>query len=455
MGRFRVGRFVGVLTGAVVILGAGIYGPATLLGPLPAASVTLLTPAVTTSAPPPVLPVAGASAIAALPSAPSDAATPSAATPADLPAPIASAGSTTALPMASAAKLITALVALDARPLAPSESGESFTATPADFQGYLDYAAAGARTVSVYPGEVWTERELLQAVVLASSNNHADTLARWAFGSLEKYRAAASDWLTAQGLDDTAVVDATGLDEESAGTAVDLARLAGIAAANPTIAEILAHPTSTLADRSGVSNTTATLTIDGVSTLSRSYTDAAGVCLLFTATVEGDGSPFTVSGAFLGEPDYDTLTADLDALMESARVGVALQPVLNAGDAYARFETPWGDTASGVVRTTKTRLGWQPTQPDAAVTTVDRVTTGRAGQRIGTVELAPGTAGPSLSAPLVLDGNLTDPGPGWRLLNPIPVISALIQAQQDEQSADPPVTPTETPQGTPTGHTAP
>lgn len=417
MGTFRVGRFLGVLGGTVVILGAGVYGPATLLGPLPAASVTLVTPPqAPVDVSPPALPAAGASAIVAVsPAASGD--------------PIATAGSATSLPMASAAKLITALVTLDAHPLAPGEPGDSFAATDADFQGYLDYAAAGARTVSVYPGEVWTEREILQAVLLASSNNHADTLARWAFGSLEKYHAAASDWLTAHGLDDTVVVDATGLDEASAGTAADLARLAGLAAADPTIAEILQNPESTLADRSGIDNTTATVLVDGVHTLSRSYTDAAGVCLLFTATVGSDDTEFTLSGAFLGEPDYDTLTADLTALMTSARTGIALQPVVSAGDVYARFDTPWGETASGVVGTTKTRLGWQQSASGEAVATVDRVTTARAGQRVGTVELAQSAGSPDVSAPLVLDGTLRDPGPGWRLLNPIPVITAFIQSQ--------------------------
>lgn len=434
MARLRAGRFIAVLGGAVVILGAGVYGPATLLGPLPAASVTMLTPpAARPTASPPVLPTAGASAIIAQSaSAPASASASASINPADASQtePIATAGSTAALPLASAAKLITALVTLDAHPLAPGVPGESIAATPDDFQGYLDYAADGARTVSVYPGEVWTQRQVIQAVVLASSNNHADTLARWAFGSLENYRAAASAWLTSHGLQNTVVVDATGLDEASAGTAVDLARLAGLAADNPTIADILSTPESKLADRSDVDNTTATIAIDGVRTLSRSYTDAAGVCFLFTATVGSADTLFTIAGAFLGEPDYDTLTADLTALMKSARAGVAQQDVVTAGDAYARFDTLWGDTAGGVVRTTKTRLGWQPSAADLTTATLDNVTTGRAGQTVGAVTSAQSTAGPEISAPLVLDSPIRDPGLGWRLLHPIPVISALIQSLQ-------------------------
>jgi D-alanyl-D-alanine carboxypeptidase (penicillin-binding protein 5/6) len=37
--------------------------------------------------------------------------------------------------------------------------------------------------------------------------------------------------------------------------------------------------------------------------------------------------------------------------------------------------------------------------------------------------------GDTVTSTLELDDSLTDPGPGWRLLHPIPVISALIDAR--------------------------
>jgi D-alanyl-D-alanine carboxypeptidase (penicillin-binding protein 5/6) len=418
MTSFRPGRFLGVTAGAVVILGLGVYGPATLLGPLPAVHATVITPpAAAADTPAPVLPAAGASALVV--TAPTDT------------EPLALAGTAEPVPMASAAKLITALVVLDAKPLEIDGTGPAITISTSDYQDYLDYAAAGARTVAVFPGETWTERELLQALILGSSNNHADTIARWAFGSPRAYLDTANAWLEKQGLDNTHVVDTNGLHDESAGTAADLAILAGLAGTHPLVAELLAKPTAALAGLRGVDNTTEFQAADGITGVSRSYTDAAGVCYLFTATV-GDGDRvFRFAGAFLGEPDYETLHADLEALMAGAEAGVRERPILAAGDAYATFEAPWGDTARGVVGASKTRFGWQTAAPGDAEVSLDTFATGRAGQAIGKVVARTGSpsGGDTVSSRLVLDSALNDPGPGWRLLNPIPVIAALLAAQ--------------------------
>jgi D-alanyl-D-alanine carboxypeptidase (penicillin-binding protein 5/6) len=326
--------------------------------------------------------------------------------------------------MASAAKLVTALVVLDAKPLESGRSGPSMTITADDYQSYLDYANEGARTVAVFQGETWTERELLQALVLGSSNNHADTIARWAYGSIDAYLAAATAWLTEHDLTATRVVDANGLHDASAGSATDLARLAGIAVGTPSISELLANPSSALADRRGVDNTTAYHPDLGVTGISRSYTDAAGVCFLFTGQVgEGDGA-YRFAGAILGEPDYDTLSTDLTALMKSAVAGVTNIDVLTEGDAFVRFESDWGQTANGVVGASKSRYGWQATAPTDADVKLDAFSTRGGGATVGRVAVV--AAGSSVSSPLVLDRVISDPGPGWRLLNPVPVITALV-----------------------------
>lgn len=429
MSRFRPGRLIGILVGTLVILAIGVYGPATLLGPLPAADVELSVPDAPAAASEPVLPADGTSGILALTPLESDAATVttaerSAALGVD---PIAVGGSGDPLPMASAAKIITALVVLDAKPLEVGEPGPAYSLVTADYQDYLDYTAEGARTVIVFPGESWTQRELLQAMILGSSNNHADTLARWAFGSVEAYVTAANAWLTENGMASTRVADANGLLDASAGTGADLARIAGLAATNPVIADIIANPASSLVNQRGVSNTTAYLPELGITGISRSYTDAGGVCFLFTATVTANEKTFTFAGGFLGEPDYDTLTADLTALMASATAGVTELPVLAEGAVYATFTTAWGDTAAAVVGTPRTRFGWQAAAPTNPVVTLDDVTTGREGSDVG--EVTVDAFGESVSSALELDSRLSDPGPGWRLLHPIPVIAALVAAQ--------------------------
>jgi len=351
MSRFRPGRFLGILTGTVVILGVGVYGPATLLGPLPEATMTLVAPkAGASTLSPPALPVAGASAVVSLGV--------SRPTARETVAPIAVGGTQEALPIASIAKVITALVVLDAKPITDGV-GPAVTLTVADYQSYLDYTSRGSRSLAVFQGEIWTEHELLQAMLLGSSNNHADTLARWAFGSVEAYAQAANAWLAAHDLSGTRVVDATGLNEGTVGTGSDLAQLAALAATDPVISGIIANPASALAGRRGVQNRTAFLPDLGVTGISYSYTDAAGLCVLFSANVVSGESTFTFAGALVGEPDTDTLEADMEALMASARAGVADLPLLAAGAAYASFDTAWGESASAVVGVPKTQVGWQ------------------------------------------------------------------------------------------------
>jgi D-alanyl-D-alanine carboxypeptidase (penicillin-binding protein 5/6) len=439
MSRFRPLRVIGATVGALVILSVGVYGPATLLGPLPAATATVVTPAAGEAVPfPPVLPATGGSAVIGLATVTPD---PAAAETSETPVapvldaaalattqPLAVAGTADPLPMAAATKIVTALVVLDAKPLAPGDTGPQVPITAADYQNYIDYGNSGARTVVVFPGELWNETELLQAMILGSSNNHADTLARWAFGSLDAYTAAANAWLAEQGLDGTSVADATGLSDDSVGTATDLARLAGLAAADPVIGAILSQPASALVGQRGVDNTTAFLPEEGVTGITRSYTDGAGVCFLFTGQVQGPDSVYTFAGALLGEPDYDTLTSDVTALMESARAGVRELPTLAQGDAYVEFSTPWGAEASGTVRTATTTFGWQAQAPGEVEVTVEPLSTGRAGKTVGRVTVEAG--GADVTSTLVLDRTISAPVLGWRLLHPVPMITALVAANR-------------------------
>ena len=421
MSSFRPARFLGILTGTVVILGVGVYGPATLLGPLPDVTMTAVQPDAAAALSPPLLPGTGASALVAVTAA--DPANPEA-TP---PVPLAVAGAPEALPMASAAKVITALVVLDAMPITDG-AGATITLTPGDYQDFLSYDAAGARTVTVFADEAWTQQEMLQALLLGSSNNHADTLARWAFGSVDAYLVAANAWLAEQGLDGTRVVDATGLDEQSAGTATDLARLSAIAAADPVVSGIIAAPATALASRRGVDNTTEFESELGVTGLSLSYTDAGGLSFLFTAAVVTGDSTFRFAGAIIGQPDTETLTTAVTDLMGSAVTGVTELPLLAVGAPYARFDAAWGDSALGVVSVARTQTGWQAVESGDPVVTVDPFTTGRAGESVGRVAVDTGS-GDTVSSPLELDAPLRDPGLGWRLLNPVPVITALIQSR--------------------------
>lgn len=405
MVEFRPGRLAGVLAGTIGILAIGVYGPVTLLAPLPAVQAEILSPS-TSQAPvaPPTLPADGASAVLIGTDR----------------TPVATAGIADTVPMAGVAKLVTALVVMDAKPIDVGDPGPSMMITPEDFTAYVTYANDGARTVPVFAGESWTERELLQGVLLASGNNLADTLVRWAFGSTDAYLTAADAWLAENGLKNTHVADTTGLDEDSVSTATDAAQLAALVDQQPALNEIFHNPAPEHVGGRGVDNITDDYAADGVFGLSRSFTDAAGVCFLFTMTVgEGDDA-VTLAGAFLREPDYDTLEADLAAFASTAAAGSQTVPIVEKGTAYARFRAPWGQVVNGVAALDVTRSAWLVAEKATHVD-VEEFSTAATGALVGHVSVEGGA-----SAPLKLDAAMRDPGPGWRLMNPIPMIGSLI-----------------------------
>ncbi|RFA15984.1 hypothetical protein B7R22_05100 [Subtercola boreus] len=495
----RIRRGVVIAIGTVVILGLGVYGPATLLGPLPAATARVLdTPAITPAAAAPALPSTGASGVTvaggspaaatsgaaagtpaapgatavpgtpatsgatAAPStpatpgattAPGTAATPSATAPPSAPpaSAVTTAGIADPVPLGGTTKVITALVVLSAHPLAAGTPGDPVVITAEDYADYVRYISESSRAVSFITNESWSERDMLIAMLLGSSNNHADALARWAFGTTDAYVTAANAWLAANGMTGTTVTDTTGLSETSVGTASDLTRIAELAFETPVIAEIMALPSATVNGNRQVQNLAVYLPDLGITGLSLSYTDEAGLCLLYRATVPLAGAAgaaattdatadatapdatapataadATIYGAMLREPDYPTLEADLTALVGSASTGLKPTEIAAAQTPFVEYTAAWGQTARGVTSEAESRMLWATT-PVTQTATPLTLTTAPSGAPAGTVTFALPEG--AVDAPLTLDGPLTDPGPLWRLAHPFDVIGAFIASR--------------------------
>ena len=128
-------------------------------------------------------------------------------------------------PTASTAKMILGLTIMQAKPFALGESGENITIDENFYQIYVDYLASGGSVSKVSVGEEISEYDALMSVFLPSSNNMADTLAIWAFGSLENYHNYAAKMLEDWGISNTTIgIDASGFDASTTSTAADLAK---------------------------------------------------------------------------------------------------------------------------------------------------------------------------------------------------------------------------------------
>jgi D-alanyl-D-alanine carboxypeptidase (penicillin-binding protein 5/6) len=414
----RINRALGITLVAILILAIGLYGPATLVGPLPSTEAeiddasdivpTLGAPTVSEN---------GASAIAT-----ADGTV------------LASGGDGAPVPLGGVTKVITALVVLDEKPIEPGKPGPSIVVTAEDYAGYVKYISESARSISLIAGETWTEQQYLQSMLLGSSNTHADALARWAFGSVDDYVVAANAWLAKNGYAGTTVVDATGLAEGSQGTASELAALASRAFGDPVLADIMSHDSVVVAGNRRVDNVASYRDDEQITGLSRSFTDSAGLCFLFRLMVGTGDDAVPLYGAYLREPDYETLDGDLTTLISSAAATLTETVLVSEGEEVVTYTTPWGDVAHGVAVTTKSELIWLTT-PVTKTVTAEPQTTAAKGTRVGQVTFNTPTG--DVTVLLELDRRIADPGPVWRMTHPAPVIDAFIRSRTDSKAVRP------------------
>ena len=378
---------------------AGIaYLPLTLLAPVGETEPAVAAPQIATPAPAATsLPGYGASAIAAV----------------GAEGMLAQAGTTDPLPMASITKVVTALTVLDAHPLAVGEPGPSITMTSTDVAYYRDYLARNGSVEPVKAGQVYTERELLELMLIPSANNYSKSLAVWAFGSLDGYLAAARAWLAANGLPGVTVVDASGLDPKSAASAADLVRLGELALAHPVIAEIVATPSATLHDVGLIENTNKLLGSGGVDGIKTGTLDGAN--LLFSASITVGPRDIELVGVVLDGPDHATINAAIRSMLEQVRAGFHEVPLVTSGDVLASYETSWGDRADAVAASDASVVVWGDT-PVTSQVTADGIRLAEKGAELGEVVFTAGTQ--TVRVPLVLSRDIDDPGPWWRLGHP-------------------------------------
>lgn len=400
MGVSAARRVRSILSGmlALAVVAGIVYGAAALLSPLPQLHVeqTVRVEAANWSDEL-VLPAAGSTAVLAESGS------------------VVSAGSAEPRPIAGAAKLVLALVALDAEQLKAGQPGDAITIDQAAVDRYRALDAAGARTVTVQFGQTWTRRDLIAATVLGSGNNTAELLVNAVFGDLDAYLAAARSWLDAQEFASTSVADGTGLDAASRSTAVELAHLGRLALDTPALAALLdERPRST---SGGAAYTDETSFLRGLGTvgLSRSYTDAAGVCVLIAIGVGEE----RIVIAQLGQPSYTDAEVAGESTITAVRSAVREVQVVAAGQVVGEARSAWGQATDLVVTESITVSSTELDGLSVRLEPASRSTIVRgadAGRLIVTAD------GVEQIVRLESTTAISEPGVAWRFADPLTVI---------------------------------
>jgi len=230
------------------------------------------------------------------------------------------------LPMASTTKIMTALLVLDSLDL------DEKVKVPATAIG-VPGSNAGLRR-----GETLTVRQLLYALLVASGNDAAVTLALATKGSIDAFVGAMNDKAKELALLHTHFVNSSGLHhEQHYSSARDLARLARVAMADPVFRQIVATKEYDLGGGRLLKTSNALLEavpwINGIKTGSTPYAD---YCLVASGTKDG----LTLISVILGAADDETRSAETLALLEYGFSLCPLTSVVDRGAIVAELPVP-------------------------------------------------------------------------------------------------------------------
>jgi D-alanyl-D-alanine carboxypeptidase (penicillin-binding protein 5/6) len=265
------------------------------------------------------------------------------------------------LPIASLAKIMTAYVVLHDHPLSGDADGPGVTITPDDVAAYQTDVAQRESTVKVTAGEVLSERQELEGLLVASGNDIAGSLARWDAGNVAAFVAKMNTAAAGLGLTQTRYTDPSGLDPATVSIPADQLRLAEAAMADPTFAAIVAEPQVALPGAGTLFNYNYLIGHAGVVGVKTGSTIAAGGCLAIAARRVVAGHPQLVYAVVLGQRGPILIQAALSAgraLVDAASAAVRTTTLLEAGQLAADVIVPWGSRVRAVSDTALQVPAW-------------------------------------------------------------------------------------------------
>ncbi len=333
---------------------------------------------------------------------------------------ISTAGDQTPVPIASITKVITALTVLKHKPLTVGQPGPTITFSAEDAERYNYYYLRGGTIAKSDAGLQITQYQMLQGILISSANNYADTLALWAFGSMDAYLNAAQKYLADHNLSSTTVADASGFSPDSKSTASDLVTLGKLALSHPVVAEIVSQKTATIPGVGTLHNTNLLVGTEGIIGIKTGTTDEAGSCLLFAARYTIGNTPVTLIGATLGGPNHSTLARDVLNILESTKNGFQEIKLASIGQRFATYNTPWEKEAHAIASKNIKVVMWPGAEVKQKVT-VSPLKPGKNPKYIGSVTFT--VNGQTLSTDLMLDRPLEKPELLWRLAHPAQIIA--------------------------------
>lgn len=325
---------------------------------------------------------------------------------------LSSYGSNTPLATASITKVITALCVLEKHPIKPGEDGPNITLSKRDVAFYQEQLQQNGSNIPVYDGEVITLYQAVEALMIPSANNIADTLAIWGFGSLDKYADYANAYVMRHGLVKTHIgyEDASGYDASTASTATDLAHLGLLAMKQPVLMEIAKKQSTILPYVGEVTNYNGALGLAGINGLKTGNNNENRGALLFTADIEVQGKTIRISGAVMGQDSLPQALRKSVALVSSIANNFQTVPYLKKGSVIGTAQTAWGVRVPVTAASDVTIVRWKGSPVRVQKTTHD--TTALQAGTIGAINISAGAV--QAGSAVKITATATGPSYWWR-----------------------------------------
>lgn len=246
---------------------------------------------------------------------------------------------------ASIAKTITVQVVLDKHPLAKDTSGPVITLGNQDVANYQKAVIEGGSRLQVVAGEQLTERQMIEGIIMRSANNLADSLATWAFGSHENYKAAATKWLKSHQLNHTTIgSDASGFSPDATSTPTDLCKIMLLATQNKNLSDILSTAEADLPVVGHIKSTNRLLGQYGVFAGKTGYNNEAGRGVILARKLDINGESITAAIASLSRDSYDSAFQTATELLQALPNDIQLYKI-QRGKEVGIVTSKWGNSS--------------------------------------------------------------------------------------------------------------
>ncbi|MGW2306250.1 serine hydrolase [Streptomyces sp. NPDC001809] len=318
-------------------------------------------------------------------------------------------------PIASVTKTMTAYVILRDHPLKGSQKGPEIEIDQkAADQGSAEHES----TAAVQKGQKYSEKELLELLMIPSANNVARLLARWDAGSeaafVKKMNAAAKDL----GMTQSTYTDPSGLLDSTVSTPQDQLKLAKAVMQYDVFREIVNMPNVTVDGIPGrIENNNNILLEPGVSGIKTGSSTPAGGNLLWSANTIVDGQNRRILGIVMGAKDAEQLGQKLQLaidnslkIIQQAQKDVTSAAVIRKGQVIGYVDDGLGGQTPVVATKELKAIGWPSLEVKLALTDGGKAVphVGKAGDVVGQVSI--GTGAGKVSSPVALQADLAEPG---------------------------------------------